>query len=45
MNRTMCLIDGVQVTRKIYERRKFWGEYPGASYRVDTVNAKQAVRA
>lgn len=44
MNRTMYLIDGVQVTRKIYERRQIWGEHAGAKFRVETANAKQAVR-
>jgi hypothetical protein len=30
--RIIYLIDGVRVTKKIYDRRQVWGEYPGANF-------------
>lgn len=38
----LYLIDGVRVTRKIYERRQIWGEYAGASFRVVTSDQRSA---
>jgi hypothetical protein len=43
MPRKMYLIDGVQVSRKIYFRRQLWGEYNGASFTV--VEIRQRDRA
>lgn len=34
MKRIMYLIDGVQVSAKIYWRRQLWGEYAGAKFHV-----------
>ena len=43
MPRKMYLIDGVQVSRKIYFRRQLWGEYNGATFTV--VEIRQRDRA
>lgn len=30
----MYLIDGIRVTKRIFERRQIWGEYQGANFQV-----------
>ncbi len=36
----MYLIDGVQVSRKIYERRQIWGEHAAANFRTVETRAR-----
>jgi len=39
--RYQYLIDGVAVTKRIYERRKLWGEYPGARFTMVEIQPRQ----
>lgn len=40
----MYLIDGIQVTKKVWERRKIWGEHAGARFEVVEVRRPVARR-
>lgn len=41
MTTYLYLIDGVSVPKRTYERRKLWGEHPGAKFTMVEIQPKQ----